>query len=187
MRCGPDLCSGLTHAERPIRECECISDVIASWPREAGACAFTVRSTALARHLGPIPPPVSTSMAAKPVGAFVRIELKRGRWEKRWLALEGDMLSHRKAETIRSPTDRVIIGSLATWDGFSVPATYNSELRPPKPFAVAFKSRDRLECFEHTDEAVRYIALKTEDDRQLWLGIILEARVRRPSVSEHAC
>ena len=117
-----------------------------------------------------------TASSSEPVGNYVRLELRRGKWDKRWLALEGDQLTYRKSESSR---DKTTLCTLTNWELFNVPSEYHDQLKPPKPFALALKSTDRLEIFEKVDEAVYYFSVKSEQERDLWMALILDARVSR--------
>ena len=104
----------------------------------------------------------------------MRIELKKGRWEKRWLAIEGDAVTHRKSEGAK---ERTTLCGLGNWELYNVPTEYNDQLRPPKTFAFAFKTTDRLEMFENAEDAMFYVCVKSEEERRTWLALFLDAKV----------
>jgi len=162
--------------ERPIRENERIGDVLDSWHRRGGndASLLIVTKSHLARHLVP---KVTTSSEA--IGNYVRLEVKRGKWEKRWLALEGEQITHRKSENSK---EKVLLCTLANWDIFQLSNQFN---RSPKPWCLALKSINRLEIFENVQDAVHYFGVKTQQERNLWMGLMIEARKRylvRPTI-----
>lgn len=92
-------CSNL-RTERPIREYERINAVVSSWPRGNAACQLVLKRTPFAR-LTSARRAQALKKSDQPVGNYVKLEVKRGKWEKRWLVLDGESLYSAKSERVR--------------------------------------------------------------------------------------
>lgn len=201
-------------AERPVREYELIADVTKSWDQEGNALFFRrttmwpilsahVRASlsvyhALAadiararRQARPHPP--------APKSGAVQLEVKKGKWSKRFLTLKDGTLSYSKAEKVRShrPSppqssadldlehvlraqgkDATVLCQLSNFDVFLVSAEQANRLKAPKPFVFALKSRLTRAHFEETSEWCHFLATKTPEEAASWVKCITEAGVR---------
>lgn len=81
--------------ERAIREFEALSDVISSWNSETNI--LIIRRTTLAPILSVYARPSANPIAKS---AFVHVELKLGKWAKRYLEVKNGAVLHSKSENV---------------------------------------------------------------------------------------
>ena len=170
-----------TLLERPIRSVEAISDVLASSATDSSSLVVKARL----RSMSPV---------ASTTGPYVRLEVKKARWEKRYLDIDAEagVVTQAKTDKVRpsvshhlrificlQTVQKSVLCTISTFDLFIVQDAHLAQLRPPKPFALAFKSTDRLELFEDLTDAVHYLAVKTEAERDQLLAQFGAARVSK--------
>lgn len=150
--------------ERPLRAEENLGVVMSCWPdssRKAVALSLRPRGSSAMRQ-------------SNANGCFARLQLRSGKWEKRWITIEAGVVIHAKDEKMR---DRTPLCPVASFDIFRVHDSTAQQMRCPKPFVLALKSLDQLEIFEDVRDAVHFLALKTKSDRDHCLAVFDEARL----------
>jgi len=161
-----EICRALG-VERPLREFEVVADVVKSWDGEANILIIK-RS-----FLWPV---LASSLRAQPApskSGWVQVELRPGKWAKKWLELRDASLTAAKGE---SGKDRTQLVPLASFDAFAVAPHTVQALKPPKPFVIALKSRLPRSHFEKEQEYCIFIGLRDEQEHDAWLKAITEAR-----------
>ncbi|GAA5832843.1 hypothetical protein JCM11251_000501 [Rhodosporidiobolus azoricus] len=152
--------------ERPIREYELIADVVKTWDSDSAVLVF--RRT-------PLWPIISSHARLHPTlprTGTVQIELKKGKWSKRFLELKDGVVSHSKSDKGKDPTT---LCQLTNFDVFFVNPQTADQLKAPKPFVFALKSRLTRAHFEEKSEWVHFLSVKTADEMNAWAKTILEA------------
>ncbi|GAA5827293.1 hypothetical protein JCM3770_006117 [Rhodotorula araucariae] len=158
-----------TGIERPVREYEFVADVTRSWDQEGNALFFrrTTMWPILSTHARPHPP--------GPKFGAVQLEVKKGKWSKRFLTLKDGTLSYSKSEKGK---DATTLCQLSNFDVFLVSAEQANKLKAPRPFVFALKSRLTRAHFEETSEWCHFLATKTPEEAASWVKSITEAGVR---------
>ncbi|BGP36851.1 hypothetical protein JCM10449v2_000753 [Rhodotorula kratochvilovae] len=167
-----------TGIERPIREYEFVADVTKSWDQEGNALFFrrTTMWPILSAHARPHPP--------GPKSGAVQLEIKKGKWSKRFLTLKDGTLSYSKSEKGK---DSTTLCQLSNFDVFLVSPEQANRLKAPRTFVFALKSRLTRAHFEETSEWCHYLATKTPEEAASWVKSITEAgnpfaRIREQAV-----
>ncbi|GAA6058748.1 hypothetical protein JCM10212_003436 [Sporobolomyces blumeae] len=152
--------------ERPIREYELVNDVLKTF--EGDSAAFVLRRAALW--------PVLSSHArlhpATTKNGAVQLELKKGKWSKRFLELKDGTLSYSKSEKGK---DATTLCQLAGFSAFYVDAPSADRLKAPKPHVLALKSRLTRAHFEEVSQYCNFVSFKTAEEREGWMTSITEA------------
>ncbi|KAG5352934.1 hypothetical protein C0989_011976 [Termitomyces sp. Mn162] len=150
--------------ERPIRSFELLSDVQASWNKDKLMNTFVIKLTPLA-----VPLSRSAIPSASPMHAgYVEWEIKRGKWNKRWLQLREHCLWLSKRDNGR---DEVLLCSLSNFDAYFITRLHKA----PRPFSFAVKSTDKLSFFENTADYLHIFSCG-EKEGAAWVEHILLAR-----------
>ncbi len=161
-----EICRSLG-VERPLREFEVLADVVKSWDGEANI--LIIRRT-------PLWPILASSLRAQPAptkSGWVQVELKRGKWAKKWLELRDGALTAAKGE---SGKERAPLVPLATFDAFALAPHAVQALKAPKPFVLALKSKLPRSHFEKEEEYCVFVGFRDEQDSDAWMKAITEAR-----------
>jgi hypothetical protein len=125
----------------------------------------------------------------------VQIEQKKGKWQKRFLTMENNVISQSKSEKVlplsppslflvvltafnRQGKDSNLLCQLSSFDVFFVSPKTADSLKAPKPFVFALKSRLTRAQFIEESEWCHYLSTKTADEATNWVKSILEAGVR---------
>ena len=181
--------------ERPLREYEYLQDSIQSWGNEVNASLFLVKKSDLSGLLTSATSPAAES---ETFGGWVQMELKRGKWSKRWLEIRNQSVFCGKSEKVRlldcyawqsaratqtnvhiatKPRDQSLLCTLSSFDAYQIPQACIVKLKTPKPFAFALKSVDKITLFENADQDyVHFFSVKTEAERDSWIHRILNTR-----------
>ncbi|GAA6005756.1 hypothetical protein JCM10207_005323 [Rhodosporidiobolus poonsookiae] len=152
--------------ERPIREYEFVADIVKSWDDSSNVLVF--RRT-------PLWPVLSSHARLHPTMPRmgpVQLEVKKGKWSKRFLELKEGALSYSKSEKGK---DATILCQLSNFDVFFVSEKGQADVKPPKPFVFALKSRLTRAHFEEKSEWCHFVSIKTSDEALGWTKTILEA------------
>ncbi|KAK0487609.1 hypothetical protein IW261DRAFT_1328168 [Armillaria novae-zelandiae] len=150
--------------ERPIRSFELLADVEASWNRDKMVNIFVLKLTNLASLLRRTAIPSVSPLHS----GYVEWEIKRGKWNKRWLSLREHSLFLSKRDNGK---DEMFLCSLSNFDAYFVTRLHKA----PKAFVFALKSTDNLSLFENTADYLHVFSCnKTDGDR--WMERILLAR-----------
>ncbi|KAK4050502.1 hypothetical protein OIO90_005085 [Microbotryomycetes sp. JL221] len=153
--------------ERPIREYEFVSDIIKSWDHDTNI--LIIKRT-------PLWPLLSASLRispATPQGSFVQLEVKKGKWAKRYLNIKDNAIWQGKSE---KPKDASVLCQLSSFEVFFVANHAVGELRAPKPFVFALKSKLPRAHYENESEYCHFVSVKTQDELTKWVKMIIEAR-----------
>ncbi|GAA5998170.1 hypothetical protein JCM5350_006399, partial [Sporobolomyces pararoseus] len=152
--------------ERPIREYELLNDLIKSFDGDSGV--FVLRRTTLwpilSAHARPHP--------VAPKLAQVQLELKKGKWSKRYLELKDGALSHSKSDKGK---DSTILCQLSNFSAFYVDESTTLRLKAPKPFVFALKSRLTRANFEEVSQYCNFLSVKSAGELENWITSITEA------------
>ncbi|GAA94032.1 uncharacterized protein L969DRAFT_22375 [Mixia osmundae IAM 14324] len=159
--------------ERPLREYERVADVRASWtPDTAHTGVLIAKKTYFASLLRTSNEGVDANEA---MGTMIQMEVKRGKWQKRYLEVKDCSISWSKNEKAK---EVVHLCSLARYDAYIVKPMFATKLKCPKPFAFAIKSLDAVTLFEDAEKDYTHLfSVKTADERDAWVRAILEARI----------
>ncbi|KPV78562.1 uncharacterized protein RHOBADRAFT_51016 [Rhodotorula graminis WP1] len=164
--------------ERPVREYELVADVTRSWDQEGNALFFR-RTT-----MWPILSAHARSHPLAPKTGAIQLEIKKGKWSKRFLTLKDGTLSYSKADKGK---DTTTLCQLSNFDVFLVSAEQATRLKAPRPFVFALKSRLTRAHFEETAEWCHFVATKVPEEAASWVKSITEAgnsfaRIREQAV-----
>ncbi|GAA5877427.1 hypothetical protein JCM8547_008796 [Rhodosporidiobolus lusitaniae] len=152
--------------ERPIREYEFVSDIIKSW--DDGSAVYVFRRT----PLWPILSSHARLHPTMPRTGQVQLEVKKGKWSKRFLEMKDGAISYSKTEKGK---DATVLCQLSNFDVFFVSPQVVDHLKAPKPFVFALKSRLTRAHFEEKSEWCHFLSTKTADEATSWVKTILEA------------
>ncbi|GAA6036830.1 hypothetical protein JCM8097_006301 [Rhodosporidiobolus ruineniae] len=152
--------------ERPVREYELVSDVVKSW--ENDSAVFIFRRT----PLWPILSSHARLHPTMPRTGPVQLEVKKGKWSKRFLELKDGALSYSKSEKGK---DSTVLCQLSNFDVFFVSPQAADQLRAPKGSVFAVKSRLTRAHFEEKSEWCHFLSVKTPDELLSWVKTVLEA------------
>ncbi|GAA5900022.1 hypothetical protein JCM6882_007027 [Rhodosporidiobolus microsporus] len=152
--------------ERPLREYELIADVVKTWDNESNVLVF--RRT----PLWPILSSHARLHPTMPRTGPVQLEVKKGKWSKRFLELKDGAISYSKTEKGK---DSTTLCQLSNFDVFFVNSSTAEQLKAPKPFVFALKSRLTSAHFEEKSEWVHFLSVKSADEMTSWAKAVLEA------------
>lgn len=142
-----------------------------------------------------------------PKSAQVQLELKRGKWSKRFLELKDGTLSYSKSEKVwkhsflftslslsfadnceekplsihgvcEQGKDSTVLCQLSNFSVFYVDDATAKRLKAPKPFVFALKSRLTRAHFEDVSAYSNFVAVKSIGELESWISSITEAAVR---------
>ncbi|KAM0793335.1 hypothetical protein ACM66B_000791 [Microbotryomycetes sp. NB124-2] len=153
--------------ERPIREYEFVADVVKSWDHDTNI--LIIKRTTLW-------PLLSASLRIQPAalqGAYAQIQVKKGKWTKRFLQIRDNAVWHGKSE---KPKDAVVLCQLSSFDVFFVASHVIGELKAPKPFVFALKSKLPRAHYENESEYCHFVSVKTPEELTKWVKAVVEAR-----------
>lgn len=150
--------------ERPIRDYERLADVFTSWNKESRLNALMLKQTPLAVSLSRKYLPNSSPTFS----GWVQWEVKKGKWQKRWLELREHSLFLCKKDNGK---DAALLCSLSKFDAYVVKRV----TKAPKPFVFAAKSCDSIAMFENPADCVHSFCCDSDDGKD-WLEKILLAR-----------
>lgn len=157
--------------ERPLRSFEYLSDIMQSWhtiSSDQSSCLFLVKKTNIA-----FDGKESQTDGNAEWGAWVQMEIKKGKWSKRWIELRNQTLFLGKSDKQR---DQVVLCSLSSFDAYLVPQTCAAKMKTPKPFAFAVKSVDKMSLFENTQDYIHYFSVKTESEQDSCISKLMQCR-----------
>ncbi|GAA6022638.1 hypothetical protein JCM11491_001146 [Sporobolomyces phaffii] len=152
--------------ERPVREYELLNDVIKSF--DGDSAVFVLRRSTLW-------PVLSTHARINPVARKmgpVQLEVKKGKWSKRFLELKDGALSHSKSEKGKDSTTLCQVSNSSV---FFVDEPTVLRLKAPKPFVFALKSRLTRANFEEVSQYCNFVSVKSEEELTNWITGITEA------------
>ncbi|GAA5889986.1 hypothetical protein JCM5296_003670 [Sporobolomyces johnsonii] len=152
--------------ERPIREYEFVNDVVKSF--DGDSSIFVLKRTAM----WPILSSSARLHPAVPRHGAVQLEVKKGKWSKRFLELKDGALSYSKSEKGK---DATVLCQLSNFDVFFVAPEAADRLKAPKPFVFALKSRLTRAHFEEANEYCHFVSVKTAEEMLNWIKTITEA------------
>ncbi|GAA5988830.1 hypothetical protein JCM11641_005033 [Rhodosporidiobolus odoratus] len=152
--------------ERPIREYELVADVVKSWDNESNVLLFK------RTQLWPVLSSHARLHPTMPKTGPVQFEVKKGKWSKRFLEMKEGAVSYSKSEKGK---DATILCQLSNFDVYFVSTQTAEQLKAPKPFVFALKSRLTRAHFEEKSEWCHFLSVKTADEMQSWVKVILEA------------
>ncbi|GAA5964413.1 hypothetical protein JCM21900_006421 [Sporobolomyces salmonicolor] len=152
--------------ERPIREYEFVHDVVKSFDDDSSI--FVLKRTAM----WPILSSSARLHTAMPRRGAVQLEVKKGKWSKRFLDLKDGALSYSKSEKGK---DATVLCQLSNFDVFFVTREAADRLKAPKPFVFALKSRLTRAHFEEANEYCHFLSIKTAEEMLNWIKTITEA------------
>ncbi|GAA5899260.1 uncharacterized protein JCM6883_005161 [Sporobolomyces salmoneus] len=152
--------------ERPIREYELVNDVVKSF--DGDSAVFVLRRTTL----WPILSAHARMHPVAPKTAQVQLELKKGKWSKRFLELKGETLSYSKSDKMK---DSSILSQLSNFSVFYVDEPTAQRLKAPKPFVFALKSRLTRAHFEEVSQYCNFVSVKSAVELENWISTITEA------------
>ncbi|KAG8981320.1 hypothetical protein FRB90_007338 [Tulasnella sp. 427] len=150
--------------ERPIRDYERLSDVFASWNKESRVNALMLKQTPLAISLAKKYLPKTSPTFS----GYVQWEVKKGKWQKRWLELREHSLFLCKKDNGK---DAAFLCSLSNFDAYAV----RRVTKAPKSFVFAVKSSDSISMFENPADCVHVFCCDSDEGRD-WFEKILLAR-----------
>ncbi|ORY75023.1 hypothetical protein BCR35DRAFT_280976 [Leucosporidium creatinivorum] len=99
--------------------------------------------------------------------------MKKGKWSKRYLELKDGVVSHSKSEKGK---DSLTLCQLASFEVFFVAPHVVEQLKAPKPFVFALKSRLPRAHYENQEEYCFFMSVKTVEERESWIKALIEAR-----------
>ncbi|KAF9262913.1 hypothetical protein L218DRAFT_866520 [Marasmius fiardii PR-910] len=152
--------------ERPIRPFEQLGEVQGSWNKEKTENVFMLKWTPgwekmLRREA--IPPSAPT------YSGYLEYEVRRGKWNKRWLVLKDHCLYVSKRDNCK---DQVLLCSLSNFDIYHV---INPPSKVPKEYAFGMKSTDKMSLFEDTNDYMHLFSCR-ESEGEKWVQRIRIAR-----------
>ncbi|KAK4055325.1 hypothetical protein OIV83_000608 [Microbotryomycetes sp. JL201] len=153
--------------ERPIREYEFVADVIKSWDHDTNI--LIIKRTTLW-------PLLSASLRIQPAvpqSSFVQLQVKKGKWTKRFLQIRDNAVWQAKSE---KPKDATVLCQLASFDVFFVASHVIGDLKAPKPFVFALKSKLPRAHYENESEYCHFVSVKTPEELTKWVKAVVEAR-----------
>ncbi|KAG7088122.1 hypothetical protein E1B28_012147 [Marasmius oreades] len=152
--------------ERPIRPFEQLVEVRGSWNKEKTENIFMLKWTPgwekiLRRE--EIPPSAPT------YSGYLEYEVRRGKWNKRWLVLRDHCLFISKRDNCK---DQVLLCSLSNFDVYHFT---NPPSKIPKEYAFGLKSTDKMSLFEDTNDYMHLFCCR-EGEGEKWVQRIRIAR-----------
>ncbi|TFK52249.1 hypothetical protein OE88DRAFT_1794829 [Heliocybe sulcata] len=150
--------------DRPVRSFELLQDIFASWNKDKMVNTLMIKRTLLEPILRRSALPTASPMCR----GYVEYEVKRGKWNKRWLELREHSLYLAKRDNGK---DETFLCSLSNFDAYHVRRLHKA----PKPYTFAVKSTDNLSFFENTADYVHIFSVP-EKEGQMWMEKILLAR-----------
>lgn len=161
-----DVCADLG-IERPMREYELISEVIAL-RSNAQSDYFVMKKTELAPYLSLKNIPNSSAAVA---GWIYYQDNHRNKWNKRWLELRENCLYIAKTEKGK---DESLLCSLSSFDLY---LTDSNRFKAPKLHSFALRSQDSINMFESPEvDYAHYFATSDAGAARHWITAILNAR-----------
>ncbi|KAJ8080300.1 hypothetical protein PM082_017132 [Marasmius tenuissimus] len=152
--------------ERPIRAFEQLVEVQGSWNKEKTENAFMIKWTPgwekmLRREAIPV--------AAPTYSGYLEYEVRRGKWNKRWLVLKDHCLYISKRDNCK---DQTLLASLSNFDIYHF---IHPPSKTPKEYAFGIKSTDKMSLFEDTNDYM-HIFCTREGEGEKWMQRIRIAR-----------
>ncbi|KAK1216904.1 hypothetical protein PQX77_020480 [Marasmius sp. AFHP31] len=152
--------------ERPIRAFEQLVEVQGSWNKEKTENAFMIKWTPgwekmLRREAIPA--------AAPTYSGYLEYEVRRGKWNKRWLVLKDHCLFISKRDNCK---DQTLLASLSNFDIYHF---IHPPSKTPKEYTFGIKSTDKMSLFEDTNDYM-HIFCTREGEGEKWMQRIRIAR-----------
>ncbi|KXN73976.1 hypothetical protein CONCODRAFT_67893 [Conidiobolus coronatus NRRL 28638] len=152
--------------ERYVRDWEPITSILENWEPENDNMLVLKRYHARLTdmiNLIPSDPPVLSSSAY--------LEIKPGKWEKRYLFLKRQNIYISKN---KSPSGATILCNLSTFDAYTLTTKRKN---PPYSFCIALKSQDSILIFEKPErDYVNYLSFENKIILKNWLYAIYYSR-----------
>ncbi|KAH7103303.1 hypothetical protein BKA62DRAFT_57120 [Auriculariales sp. MPI-PUGE-AT-0066] len=157
-----EVCNDL-NLERPIREYEIPLEASARWSSEGNT--FVIRQTRLASYLAQSAVPGSSPGHS----SWVEFEVKKGKWNKRWLELRENNLWVSKRDNGK---DAAFLCSLSNFDVYT---NVRPQHKPPK-YGFTLRSTDDLSMFENPADSLHCFCALDAREGERWIERIMVAR-----------
>ncbi|KAI9193381.1 uncharacterized protein BJ171DRAFT_587490 [Polychytrium aggregatum] len=145
--------------ERPLRDWEIVSDVVSSWDSSNSVNAIVLKVYGLRDTLLP-----ESIIGRYPkVQGWVHLEIKPGKWQRRFLSLKDGGVSYFKDGESGS---QVFLCSLGAFDVYTLCKKRN---RAPTNFCFALKSTSSISFFENKDDYIKFVCVDREDRLFDWV------------------
>ncbi|KAG0232236.1 hypothetical protein BGW42_008290 [Actinomortierella wolfii] len=153
--------------ERPLRDFEVILDIMKTWEADKDnkmICkSFPARDELTAKEVARLVSPAGQASFVRPHG-WVHIELKKGKWTKRYLHITDSAIYHSKDEKF---TGETMLCFMRNFDVFSVQVPRK---KAPTKFGFALRSSDSIHIYESPeDDYIHYICTDTGESLRDWL------------------
>ncbi|KAL4944666.1 hypothetical protein BDV06DRAFT_186790 [Aspergillus oleicola] len=152
--------------ERPIRQYECVRDVMNSWAHDAENTLLIVPAPSvdaldfLSAKSVSSNPPVDTTF-------HIYYSQKPRKWDKRYLTIRSDgQITLSKKDLAREQTN---ICHLSDFDIYSPTPTFlTSRVKPPKKICYAIKSQQKASMFLTTENFIHFFATNDKSIADGW-------------------
>lgn len=159
--------------ERPLRDFEIVTDVLMSWEIKT-VNALLVKKYGYRDSLKS-----NVSDAYPRMCGWLYLEVKRGKWQRRFFELKASGIYHSKDA---KGTQESQLCSLSTFDVYTL---MRSRQKAPTKFCFALKSQQSIKVFEDSNDYVSFVCVDNLDKMKDWVLSIRNARSQR-ILAEHA-
>ncbi|KAF9365281.1 hypothetical protein BGX34_010675 [Mortierella sp. NVP85] len=160
--------------ERPLRDFEVVLDVMKTWEADKDnkmICkSFPARNELSASEVLRLVGPAGQASFVRPHG-WVQVELKKGKWAKRYLHINDTAVYHSKDERF---TGESMLCMLRNFDVYAVQVPRK---KAPTKFGFALKSSDSVHMFETPeDDYIHFVCTDTGESLREWLAGLRAAK-----------
>ncbi|KAF9973830.1 hypothetical protein BGZ73_002887 [Actinomortierella ambigua] len=153
--------------ERPLRDFEVILDLMKVWETDKDnkmICkSFPARDELTAKEVARLVSPAGQANFVRPHG-WVHIELKKGKWSKRYLHITDNAIYHSKDEKFSGET---MLCFLRNFDVYTVQVPRK---KAPTKFGFALRSSDSIHIYESPeDDYIHYVCTDNGESLRDWM------------------
>ncbi|KAJ3154197.1 hypothetical protein HDU86_004741 [Geranomyces michiganensis] len=161
-----ELCNDLG-VERPLRDWEIVTDVISAWEASASVNAIVMKKYGYRDTVS------EKSIAGKypRVQGWMYMELKPGKWQRRFFVLRDSNLYYYK-DAKQTGVETLFCG-LSNFDVYTLS---QRRKKTPSPFTFALRSTDSISMFENKQDYVRFLSVDKEERLFDWVLAIRLAK-----------
>ncbi|KAJ3153101.1 hypothetical protein HDU89_000729 [Geranomyces variabilis] len=161
-----ELCNDLG-VERPLRDWEIVTDVISAWETSASVNAIVMKKYGYRDTVS------EKSIAGKypRVQGWMYMELKPGKWQRRFFVLRESNLYYYK-DAKQTGVESLFCG-LSNFDVYTLS---QPRKKTPSAFTFALRSTDSISMFENKQDYVRFLSVDKEERLFDWVLAIRLAK-----------
>ncbi|KAL1920318.1 uncharacterized protein VTP21DRAFT_1464 [Calcarisporiella thermophila] len=152
--------------ERAVREWEILTDVVGSWELDSSnrliLVKYPLRDTLTASSV--------TGNSYPQLYGWLHVEMKKGKWQKRFVYWRDDCLYHSKDN---KGTNETLLCSIKNYDVCYIKRPLR---KSPTKFMFALKSQERARIYENTEDYVHFLCAEHFDKMKDW---VLSIRVTK--------